>query len=185
MGIQRHRLHVYYGYGKGKTTTAIGLAIRMLGAGKKAVLIQFDKGHRRGREHYSERKVLRTLSQMALYSFGRERVLGPNAFRFRNESEDFKEAQAALAKSMELIRSGKQDLLILDELLAAVMCKLLTQKDVMELVKLYDRKRRCEMVITGHQVWPGLIKKADLVTEMRKVKHYFDKKLPSKEGIEY
>jgi cob(I)alamin adenosyltransferase len=180
-----NRLHLYYGYGKGKTTSVVGLAIRALGAGQKVALVQFDKGFDGVNEHYSERKILRTFSNLRLFPFGKERVLGPNAFRFKNEPGDLEEAQAALAKAKELITRGDQDLLILDELLAAVMTKLVTKEEVMDLVELYDRGRRCELVITGHQVWPELVEKADLVTEMRKEKHYFDKKLPSKEGIEF
>ncbi len=180
-----NRLHVYYGYGKGKTTSAIGLAIRMVGAGKKAALVQFDKGYDGTNEHYSERKILRTLPDLKLFPFGKERVLGPNAFRFKNEPGDFEEAQSGLAKAKELIESGNQDLLILDELLAAVMTKLVTREEVMELIEFYNKNRRCELVMTGHQVWPELVGKADLVTEMRKEKHYFDEKMPSKEGIEF
>lgn len=181
----QNRLHIYYGYGKGKTTAAVGLAVRALGAGKKVALVQFDKGYDGVNEHYSERKVLRGLSGLELYPFGKERVLGPNAFRFKNEEGDLQEAQAALRKARDLLLKGPQDLLILDELLAAVMCKLVTREEVMDLVALYDKDRRCELVITGHQVWPELLEKADLATEMRKEKHYFDKKSPSKEGIEY
>jgi cob(I)alamin adenosyltransferase len=180
-----NRLHIYYGYGKGKTTSAIGLAIRALGAGKKVALVQFDKGYDGVNEHYSERKILRSLPNLKLFPFGKERVLGPNAFRFKNEPGDFEEAKAALGKARELLTGGDQGLLILDELLAAVMCKLVTKEEVMDLVDLYNRDRKCELVITGHQVWPELVKKADLVTEMRKEKHYFDKKMPSKEGIEF
>ena len=180
-----NRFHIYYGYGKGKTTSAIGLAIRAVGAGKKAALIQFDKGYDGTNEHYSERKILRTLPGLMLFPFGKERVLGPNAFRFKNEPGDFEEAQAALAKAKELMANGDQDLLILDELLAAVMTKLVTREEVMELIELYNKSRRCELVMTGHQVWRELVEKADLVTEMRKEKHYFDEKMPSKEGIEY
>lgn len=180
-----NRLHIYYGYGKGKTTSAVGLAVRALGAGKKAVLVQFDKGYDGVNEHYSERKILRQLKGLQLFPYGKERVLGPSAFRFKNEAGDFEEAQKGMAKARELIVSGDQDLLILDELLASVMTKLVTQEEVMELVALYHQGNRCELVITGHQVWPELVEKADLVTEMRKEKHYFDRKSPSKEGIEY
>ncbi len=180
-----NRLHIYYGYGKGKTTSAVGLAIRALGAGKKVALVQFDKGYDGVNEHYSERKILRQLKDLRLFPYGKERVLGPNAFRFKNEAGDFEEAQRGLTQAGTLIATGDQDLLILDELLAAVMTKLVTQKEVMELVELYNQGRRCELVITGHQVWPELVEKADLVTEMRKEKHYFDVKAPSKEGIEY
>ena len=181
----QNRLHIYYGYGKGKTTAVVGLAIRALGAGKKVSLVQFDKGYDGTNEHYSERKILRGLSNLQLFPFGKERVLGTNAFRFKNEEGDFTEAKLALAKSIELVGKGGQDLLILDEILAAVMTGLLKKEEVMELVDLYDRDRRCELVLTGHQVWPELLEKADLVTEMRKEKHYFDKRLPSKEGIEF
>lgn len=180
-----NRLHLYYGYGKGKTTSSVGLLVRALGAGKKAALVQFDKGYDGVYEHYSERKILRSLPNLQLFPFGKERVLGKDAFRFKNEPGDFEEAQAALAKSRELLTSGKLDLLVLDEILAAVMCKLLTQDEVMGLVALFQKDRPCELVLTGHQVWPGLVEKADLVTEMRKEKHYFDQKAPSKEGIEF
>jgi cob(I)alamin adenosyltransferase len=180
-----NRLHIYYGYGKGKTTSAIGLAVRALGAGKKVALVQFDKGYDGLNEHYSERKILRQFKDLRLFPYGKERVLGPNAFRFKNEAGDFEEAQMGLAQARALITAGDQDLLILDELLASVMTKLVTQKEVMELVELYTQNRRCELVITGHQVWPELTERADLVTEMRKEKHYFDRKAPSKEGIEY
>jgi len=179
------RLHIYYGYGKGKTSSAIGLLIRALGAGKRAALVQFDKGFDGVKEHYSERKILRGLPGLQLYPFGLERVLGPNAFRFKNIEGDFEQAQAALAKSRELILSADLDLLVLDEILAAVMVKLVSREDVMGLLDLYDQERRCELVLTGHQVWDELVQRADLVTEMRKEKHYFDQKAPSKEGIEY
>ena len=180
-----NRLHLYYGYGKGKTTAALGLILRILGSGRKAALVQFDKGYDGVNEHYSERKILRGFPGLSLFPFGKERVLGPGAFRFKNEPGDFEEAQAALVKSRELIAKGGQDLLVLDELLAAVMCKLITRAQVMELLDLYNESRRCELVITGHQVWPELVEKADLVTEMKKEKHYFDEKMPSKEGIEF
>jgi len=182
--MQNH-LHIYYGNGKGKTTSAVGLAVRALGAGKKVAFVQFDKGYDGTNEHYSERKILRSLPHLQLFPFGKERVLGPNAFRFKNEPGDLEEAQKALTKARELLAQGGVDLLILDEILAAVMTKLLTREDVMGLVDLYNQGRRCELVLTGHQVWPELVEKADLVTEMRKEKHYFDLKAPSKEGIEF
>lgn len=163
----------------------MGLALRAVGAGQKAAIVQFDKGYDGVNEHYSERKILRTLPNISLFPFGKERVLGPGAFRFKNEPGDFEEAQKGLAKAKELLASGDQSLLVLDELLAAVMCKLITQEEVMGLISLYNENRRCELVITGHQVWPELVEKADLVTEMRKEKHYFDRKMGSKEGIEF
>ena len=181
----QNRLHIYYGYGKGKTTAALGLILRAAGAGKKSALVQFDKGYEGQVEHYSERKILRGLPLVQLFPFWKERVLGPGTFRFRNEPGDESEAKAALEKARELIGSGDQFLLVLDEILAAVMCKILNQGDVMALVDLYEKNRRFELVMTGHQVWPELVQRADLVTEMRKEKHYFDLQAPSKEGIEF
>jgi cob(I)alamin adenosyltransferase len=180
-----HRLHIYYGYGKGKTTAALGLCLRAVGAGKKVALVQFDKGYDGEVEHYAERKILRSLPGVELYPFGLERVLGPGAFRFRNEPGDLAEARAGLEKARELIEKGDSYLLVLDEILAAVMCQLLAREEVMALVDLYGKNRRMELVLTGHQVWPELVEKADLVTEMRKEKHYFDRKDPPKEGIEF
>jgi len=180
-----NRFHIYYGNGKGKTTSAVGLAIRALGAGKKVAFVQFDKGYDGVNEHYSERKILRSFPNLQLFPFGQERVLSPKAFRFKNEPGDIAEAQKALAKSRELLTAGEIDLLILDEILAAVMCELIVPGDVMGLVDIYHQNRRCELVMTGSQAWPELVEKADLVTEMRKEKHYFDQKVPSKEGIEY
>lgn len=181
----QNRFHIYYGYGKGKTTAALGLILRAVGAGQKSALVQFDKGYDGQNEHYSERKILRSFPNLSLYPFGKERVLGAGAFRFRNELGDEEEAHAALAKAMELTERGDQFLLVLDEILAAVMCKLLSREDVMALVDLYEKNRRFELVMTGHQVWPQLVQRADLVTEMRKEKHYFDVQSPSKEGIEF
>jgi cob(I)alamin adenosyltransferase len=180
-----NRLHLYYGNGKGKTTAAFGLVLRALGAGQKAAVVQFDKGFDGSNEHYSERKILRTLPNLQLFSFGKERVLGPAAFRFKNKPGDLEEAQKALAKSRELLSGEEVDLLVLDEILASVMTGLLTRQEVMDLVALYNQYRRCELIFTGQKVWPELLEKADLATEMRKEKHYFDRKSPPKEGIEY
>jgi cob(I)alamin adenosyltransferase len=179
------RLHIYHGYGKGKTTAALGLALRALGAGQKVAFVQFDKGADPGKEHYSERKSLRTLPGLSLFTYGLERVMGPQSFRVANEAGDFDQARAALQKSRELVASGEFFLVVLDEVLASVLCGLLNEKDVMDLLDLYDSNRRCELVLTGHKVWPALVERADLVTEMRKEKHYYDRQEPPKEGIEY
>lgn len=181
--------HIYYGYGKGKTTGAVGLAIRALGAGKKVALIQFDKGYDGKNEHYSERNVLRKLIELGypleIHTTGCERMLKDGTFRFKNEARDLKEAMKGFKIAKRLIEKGKQDLLILDEAIAAVTYNLLKKNDIEELIFLYKKNKRFELVMTGHKLWKGLEEKADLVTEMRKVKHYFDKGIPAREGIEY
>jgi len=160
---KKHQIHVYYGYGKGKTTAAIGLAVRALGAGKKVAIVEFDK----------------------VYRTGCERMNKDGTFRFKNADEDFKEAKRALKIASNLIKKGKQGLLILDEIIAAVVYHLIDKEDVFKIIDLYNKNRRFELVMTGHKLFDGLEEKADLITEMRKVKHYFDKGIQAREGIEY
>ena len=90
-----------------------------------------------------------------------------------------------LEKAREFIKKGRQDLLILDEAVAAVAYNLLEKKDIEELIELFKKNKRFEFVMTGHKLWEGLEEKVDLITEMRKVKHYFDKGIPAREGIEF
>jgi cob(I)alamin adenosyltransferase len=182
-------LHIYYGYGKGKTTSTIGLAIRALGAGKKVVIIQFDKGYDGKNEHYSERNILRKLKEIGysieIYATGCERMNKDGTFRFKNVKQDFAEAKKGLKLAKEHIIKGNQDLLILDEAIAAAAYNLLDKKDIEELIDLFRKNRRFELVITGHKIWASIEDKADLVTEMKKIKHYFDKGIPAREGIEF
>lgn len=185
----KHMLHIYYGYGKGKTTAVMGLAIRALGAGKKVAIVQFDKGYDGENEHYAERNILRKLNEIGypieIYPTGCERMNADGTFRFKNAEEDFEEARRGLKIAEDLIERGNLDLLILDEAVAAVVYHLLPKEDVEKLVELFNKDRKFELVMTGHKLWDGLEEKADLVTEMRKVKHYFDKGIPARLGIEF
>ena len=180
-----HSSHIYYGYGKGKTTCCIGLAIRGLGAGKRVALVQFDKGYDGEHEHYSERHVLRKLDGIELHPTGCERMREDGTFRFGVEPQDLEEAKRGFGIAEELIRSGDQDILILDEVLAAVAYDLAEQADVEKLLDLYDADRKCELILTGHKVWDTLVERVDLVTEMRKVKHYYASGTPARLGIEF
>ena len=180
-----HRLHVYYGYGKGKTTCCIGLAIRAFGAGNRVALVQFDKGYDGETEHYSERKVLRQLEGLDLHPTGCERMMPDGSFRFGAEEQDIEEAKRGMEMAGRLIVEGKHDLVVLDEILAAVAYDLLAAEDVMALLDIYDADRKSELVLSGHKVWDDLIKRADLVTEMRKVKHYYAEGTPARLGIEF
>lgn len=185
----KHMLHIYYGYGKGKTTAVMGLAIRALGAGKKVAIVQFDKGYDGQNEHYAERNILRKLKELGypveIYPTGCERMNTDGTFRFKNAEEDFEEARRGLKIAEDLIERGDLDLLILDEAVAAVVYHLLPKGDVENLIELFNKDRKFEFVMTGHKLWEGLEDKADLVTEMRKVKHYFDKGIPARLGIEF
>ncbi len=186
---KKHQSHVYYGYGKGKTTAAMGLVMRTLGVGKCAAIVQFDKGYDGKVEHYGERNLIRKLKEtgypVELYTTGCERMNEDGTFRFKNADEDFAEAKKALDIAKNLIEKGKQDLLVLDEIIAAVAYHLIEESDVMDVIALYNKNRKFELVMTGHKLFPGLEEKVGLITEMRKVKHYFDEGIQAREGIEY
>jgi cob(I)alamin adenosyltransferase len=182
---ERPKLHVYTGDGKGKTTSCIGLAVRALGAGKKVWLIQFDKGYDGTNEHYSERTVLRTLPGLRLDPTGCERMMPTGRFRFGVLPEDSAEAQRGLALAREAVASKEYDLVILDELLSAERYHLIKEQEILDLVALWRDKGRAELVLSGRTKLRSVIGAADLVTEMKKVKHYFDEGLPARLGIEF
>lgn len=180
-------IHIYFGDGKGKTTAALGLALRAVGAGKKVTILQFDKG---GSDNfYSERKTIKSLKKYGfkinIYSTGNFRIDENRRFRFENINSDFQEALNGLKLAKEFILKGKQDVLILDEITSAVYTKLLSKKQVEEIIDLYNKNRRFELVLTGRKIWKKLKDSADLITQMKKVKHYFDKGVIAKKGIEY
>jgi len=181
-----NKIHIYTGDGKGKTTAAIGLVIRALGAGKKVAMVQFDKGSDDKNNHYFERHILTTLPNFDLYAAGADRMAPNQPFRYKHTDDDYKEAERALILSKRLISEHMHSLVILDEILACVVTRLLTQKEVMSLLDLYESNRRpCELVLTGHATWDELIERADLVTKMQNVKHYFDQGIKAREGIDY
>lgn len=186
---EKHCFHIYYGYGKGKTTCVMGLIMRALGAGLRVRLVQFDKGYEGKNEHYAELNTLRKLKEtgydVEFYSTGCERMNEDGTFRFKNSDEDFTEAKRGLEIAKDLIINGDQDLLVLDEGIAAVVYHLLEKEDIEELIDLWNKNKRFELVMTGHKLWEGLEEKADLITEMRKVKHYFDKGIPIRVGIDF
>lgn len=185
------KLHLYFGYGKGKTTSVMGLAIRALGAGQRVAIVQFDKGYDGQNEHYSERKILRELKEKLGYPIelvptGCERMMPDGTFRFKNDAQDFAEAERGVQAARAFIESAQVDLLILDEGLAAVAYNLIEKETLMSLIDLWEaRDRPCELVISGHKIWDELAARVDLITEMRKVKHYFDEGTPARLGIEF
>jgi cob(I)alamin adenosyltransferase len=184
-GTYEHQLHVYYGFGKGKTTCCLGLILRALGAGQRAALVQFDKGYDGENEHYAERRILRKLDGVDLQPTGCERMMPDGTFRFGVQPEDLAEAQRGLESARAFIREGQHDLVVLDEILAAVAYDLLVPSQVMDLIDLWQQTRACELVLSGHKVWDDLVARADLVTEMRKVKHYYAKGVPARKGVEF
>ncbi|MEA2054223.1 MAG: cob(I)yrinic acid a,c-diamide adenosyltransferase [Candidatus Thermoplasmatota archaeon] len=159
-------IYVYTGDGKGKTTAAIGTAIRAVGHGKRAVLIQFLK-----KGDYGEIKA----SILEVYQFGRKQ------FVLKPTEKDHELAEKAL-KFAEKILEEKPFLLILDEVNVAVSMGLINTRNVIDMVK---KRGETNIILTGRGAPEEFIEIADLVTEMKKIKHPFDEGVKGKEGLEY
>ena len=179
------QIQIYTGDGKGKTTAAIGLTIRAAGAGHKVAFIQFDKGSD-GEDFYSERNILRTLPAIDVLPTGKIRMMPNGQFRFANSPPDFEEAKRGLKLAEEALKSTKYQLIICDEILSCIMTTLMTEKDVLHLIDVFEKSgRKCDLILTGRTLPEAIKAKADLVTEMKMIKHYFDKGLPARKGIEF
>ena len=180
------QIQVYTGDGKGKTTAALGLLLRFLGSGGRACFIQFDKGAPEGSSFYSERTLFPLLGGLTHHATGLPRFNPKHGtFRFTNVPGDLVEAQRGLVLARQALGEGF-GLVVLDEILSTVLTGLLQAKEVMDLIDEHGRLGRpCELVLTGHQIWPDLEAKVDLITEMKKRKHYFDQALQARKGIEF
>jgi cob(I)alamin adenosyltransferase len=178
-------LHVYTGDGKGKTTAAIGLAIRAAGAGKSVAFVQFDKGGDPEDERYSERNILRSIAEIELFTFGCQRVRPDGTFRFGITDEDRAEAERGLEFARQLIRMPHFAVIILDEIISAASTGLIPQEDLAQLILEYKQNPVAELVLTGRGASPVLRKMADLVTDMQARKHYFSTGVKARKGIDY
>jgi len=167
-------IHIYTGNGKGKTTAALGLIIRALGNDKRICLIQFMKKN----FVYGEIKFLEKQNNIDVFQFGTDQLIDPN-----NPDEiDFKEAELGYKKAKEILNSGKYDLIVIDEINVAIKWKLLHLEKQLELM---DIKTDAEVVMTGRYASPEVVKKANLVTEMLEIKHYFTEGVQAREGVEF
>lgn len=156
-------IQVYTGNGKGKTTAALGLALRAVGAGMKVFIAQFVKGC-----DYSELESIKKLSEhITIKQYGREK------FIYNVENEDIARARKGLKEVEEIIRNGKYDIVILDEANIAVNLKLFSPQELIDIIS--SKPESMEIVITGRYADPLIIEKADLVTEMVEIKHYYKK----------
>jgi cob(I)alamin adenosyltransferase len=178
-------LHVYTGDGKGKTTAALGLAIRAAGAGKKVAIVQFDKGSHTRDEYYSERNILRSIHEIDFFPYGCPRIRPDGRFRRGTLPEDIEEAHRALETAHQLIRIPTYFLIILDEIITAVYTHLIEPEELHELILEYKKNPIAELVLTGRGASKALVNQADLVTEMRLVKHYFHTGRKAVNGIDY
>lgn len=166
---------VYTGNGKGKTTAALGLACRASGQKKKILMIQFMKG----KVNYGELRSAKKLPGFTIKQFGR-----PSFVDKKNPAPaDIKGAQQAMEFARKAFHSGKYDIVILDELNVALDFNLISLKDVLALMA--AKPEKLELVITGRYAHAKVIKLADLVSEVKEVKHYYQQGVPARRGIEF
>jgi cob(I)alamin adenosyltransferase len=170
---QTGRVQVYTGDGKGKTTAALGLALRAAGAGLKVFIAQFMKGM-----HYSELDALKRLDDcIEIGQFGSGSFISGEP-----TPEDVARARAGLAAVREVFAAGRHRLVILDEANIATYFGLFAVDDLLDLID--AKPANVELVITGRRADPRVLDRADLVTEVRAVKHYYERGVEARRGIE-
>jgi len=171
--MKKGYVQIYTGNGKGKTTAAIGLAIRAAGAGLKVFIAQFLKAG-----EYNEHKALNRFTDLIqIRQYGRGCFIQGNP-----DIEDIKVAKKGLDEVKNIINSGKYDMIILDEANIAVYYNLFTVDELLEVIK--SRPKNVEIIITGRMADQKIIAEADLVTEMKEIKHYYKKGVIARPGIE-
>ena len=169
------RLQIYTGNGKGKTTAALGLAVRAACSGKKVFIGQFMKG-----QHYSELCVTNRFPEITIQQFGTPDFIQPSEKPLKR---DIELAEKGIDTIRDAMLCGKYDIVIADEICVSVFLGVLQEKTVMELAE--GRPGNVEVVFTGRYATDAMIEIADLVTEMMPVKHYYDtEQLSARLGIE-
>ncbi len=168
-------LQVYTGNGKGKTTAALGLALRAAGHGWNVLIIQFMKGD----PSYGEVSAAQQVKGLTLVQTG----LPTFVEKGNPTAEDLAEARRGLELAQAALASGSYQMVILDELNVAVDYRLLSLEDVLALVD--SCPEGIELVITGREAKPALLERADLVSEVREVKHPYQQGIVSRVGIDY
>jgi cob(I)alamin adenosyltransferase len=166
-------VHVYTGNGKGKTTAAFGLALRAAASGMHVFIGQFVKGM-----EYGEMKIAQLIPNVVLEQFGR------GCFIEKTPAlEDFRLAREGLGRSEEVLAGGSYGLVVLDEIFIAHFFGLISSSDILNLMNL--RNARTELVLTGRKAPQEIIDRADLVTEMVEIKHYYARGVRARKGIEF
>ncbi|WP_429885174.1 cob(I)yrinic acid a,c-diamide adenosyltransferase [Geoalkalibacter halelectricus] len=173
--LARGRVQVYTGNGKGKTTASLGLCLRAAGHGLHIHVLQFMKGSTVYGELEGARKLAPYLS---IEQVGRDTFVS----RDNPDPVDAAMARSGFDKARQLVLSGDYDLIVLDEINCAVDYGLISLEELKDLIR--NKPAHTELVLTGRNAHPEIIEMADLVTEMREIKHYFNAGQASREGIE-
>ena len=166
-------VQVYTGDGKGKTTASLGLSLRAAGAGLRVYIAQFIKSG-----EYSEIKALRRFEDLiAVEQFGRGRFI-----KGKPSGADIAAGAAGIERIKQVFAEGRRDVVVVEEGNTAAACGLFSVDTLLDLID--NRPASMELVITGRGAAPEVIARADLVTEMKAVKHYYEKGVMARVGIE-
>jgi cob(I)alamin adenosyltransferase len=166
-------IQVYTGNGKGKTTAAIGLALRAAGAGLNVYIVQFAKGRQ-----YNEIRALKKINNIKIEQFGRHCFI-----KECPDKIDIQMAQRGFKRAGQIILKKKFQLVILDEINIAVKLKLIPLVNLLKLIK--RTPKGTELVLTGRYAHPSVIRLADLVSEVNDLKHYYNRGISARRGIEF
>lgn len=174
MGLRRGIVEVYTGNGKGKTTAALGLALRASGRGLKVYIIQFMKAKKAYGEHFALKKI----AGIKQIQFGRKCFVSKE----NPKKIDVELARKGFEFAKKIVLSGKYDVVILDEISVAVEWNLIDANEVLSLME--KKPKKVELILTGRYAKKEIIEKADLVSEIIEVKHPFQKGMKGRKGIE-
>ncbi len=172
--MEKGFIHVYTGPGKGKTIASLGLGLRATGAGFKVHMIQFMKGRR-----YSELDAVKNIPNFTISQYGRDEFVSKENPR----QIDIDLAKKGFLQAKNIIKNGKYDLVILDEINVAVDYNLIPIEDLIKLIK--DKPEKLELVLTGRYAHPEIVKIADVVTEMLEIKHPYQQGITARKGIDF
>ncbi|MGQ9470683.1 MAG: cob(I)yrinic acid a,c-diamide adenosyltransferase [Candidatus Aminicenantales bacterium] len=173
--FKRGYIHIYTGNGKGKTTAALGLALRAAGYGIRTYIGQFLKG-----QSYGEIEAAKRLgSLITIEQFGRKGFIHVTE---NPDAEDIARAQRGLERSLKMMLSGRYQIIILDEINVAIYFGLIKEQEVLDFIS--QKPEQVELILTGRYAPASVIRRADLVTEMKEKKHYYQKGVRARKGIE-
>jgi len=172
--MERGTIQLYTGDGKGKTTAALGAALRAVGHGERVFMIQFMKGRL-----YGELKAAKKLDGFTIEQHGRDEFVDPK----NPDPVDRELAAKGWRRAEELVREGGADMLILDEINVAVAFGLIELEKVLSFMR--EKPERLELILTGRYAPAEMIDLADTVTEMREIRHHYKGGVPARKGIEY
>ncbi len=172
--VEKGLVMVYTGDGKGKTTAALGLAFRAAGHGYKILAVHFMKGR-----NYGEAKAAAYLPHFDVFKAGREKFVN----RDNPDPEDLRLAAEGLSRAKEAALSSAYNLILLDEVIVAINYNLVSMQDVLDLID--KRAPGVDLVLTGRDAPPEIMERADMVSEVKAIKHHYASGIKAREGIEF